>query len=341
MFLTPGSRTGGGEYGLRYQGWIQRAMRWTYNQRTIARRNISASGNSTPQGRLTLVSGTPVMTSTQSAKTTLYYTPYVGDQVPFYDGTNMLPTSITEASVLTTDTTKNPSAIGVSKVNDWFLWQDTASGGTVRLSHGPDWASDSARTDALVMVTGIYLNAVAITNGPAAQRGTYVGTTRSDASSQLNWTYGSGGTAGVLGVWNTYNRVLATSITTDNGAAYTYTTATTRQARASAANQTSFVVGLQGDAGTAFGQFEQATVAVAGAFCRTGIGYNSTTAFSTPRAITYTPLASSLAANLYPMFSNAPGFGYNNFTALEQGDGTNANTFDNASQNTLTVQVMM
>lgn len=338
MFQTPGSRIGGGQLGPRVSAWVRRAMSWTAAQRTTARKNINAPGNITPQGRLTLASLTPVMTSTQSAKTTIYYTPYVGDQVPIFDGTNMIPTTFAEMSVLTTDTTKSPAAIGASKINDWFIWSDA---GTLRVGHGPDWASDSARTDALVMVNGIYLNAVAITNGPAVQRGTYVGTTRSDAFNSLDFNFGGAASAGFLGVWNAYNRVLTTSISTDTGAAYTYTTATVRQARASAINQTQFVVGLQADTGSAFGQFEQATVAVAGAFTRTGIGYNSTTAFSTPRAITYTPLASSLAAESCPMFSNAPGFGFNTFSALEMGDGTNANTFDNASGNTLTVQVMM
>ena len=61
---------------------------------------------SPPQGRLTLQTATPVMTTTQSAKTTIFYTPYVGNLVPLYDGTNMNMTTFAELSVATTDTTK-------------------------------------------------------------------------------------------------------------------------------------------------------------------------------------------------------------------------------------------
>jgi hypothetical protein len=74
------------------------------------------------------------MTTTQSAKTTVFYTPYHGNLVPIYDGTNMVPTAVAEISVATTDTTKSPAAIGASKVNDWFVWSDA---GTLRIGHGP------------------------------------------------------------------------------------------------------------------------------------------------------------------------------------------------------------
>lgn len=154
---------------------------------------------SPPQGRLTLQSLTPVMTITQAAKTTIYYTPQVGNLIPLYDGTNFVMTSIgTEISALTTDATKSPAAIGASKVNDWFVWNDA---GTIRLGHGPDWTNDTTRSagTALVMVNGIRLNSAAITNGPAAQRGTYVGTTRSNASSQFDWIVGATNTAAFLG----------------------------------------------------------------------------------------------------------------------------------------------
>jgi hypothetical protein len=54
---------------------------------------VNVNATISPQGRLTLASATPVMSSTQSAKTTIYYTPYIGNLVPIYDGTNMVPTA--------------------------------------------------------------------------------------------------------------------------------------------------------------------------------------------------------------------------------------------------------
>lgn len=231
-----------------------------------------------PQGRLTLQSATPVMTTTQSAKTTIYYTPYRGDTLPLYNGAAMVTTQFSELSVATTDTSKNPAAIGASKVNDWFVWLD---GSTLRISHGPDWTNDTTRSagTALINVRGILLNNAAITNGPAASRGTYVGTTRSNSSSQLSWIYGAlvaNGTAGLFGVWNAYNRVLVKSLTSDTTDSWVYGgIGTWRSVNDSATMRASFVSGLAEDAFNArYNASAQGNLAVA------GVGYDSTTTFS-------------------------------------------------------------
>ncbi len=148
---------------LRYDGT---AARWQAIAGGMAGAGTSVGGFvSPPQGRLTLASGVPVMTTTQSAKTTLYYTPYKGNRIPVYNGTEMVPTAFPELSVATTDTAKSPAAIGVGKVNDWFVWSDD---GTLRLSHGPDWTDDTTRSagTALTMVDGVLLNNASITNTP-------------------------------------------------------------------------------------------------------------------------------------------------------------------------------
>lgn len=233
-----------------------------------------------PQGRLTLQTVTPVMTTTQSAKTTIFYTPYTGNQVPIYDGTSFRNVAFSELSVLTTDTTKSAAAIGASKVNDWFVWDDA---GTTRIGHGPDWTSDTARSagTALVMVNGINLNNAAITNGPAASRGTYVGTTRSNGSSQLDWIYGAiaaGGTAGFFGVWNAYNRVDVSSMTGDSGASWTYALTTIRAANASTTIRHSYVMGLAEDKIDAlYNAVGNGTAGSVGAVA--GIGHDATNAY--------------------------------------------------------------
>lgn len=240
----------------------------------------SASTGAAPQGRLTLQSATPVMTTTQAAKTMLFYTPYMGNQLlPIYDGTNMVMTSFTELSVATTDTTKNPAAVGASQVLDWFIWSDA---GTLRISHGPAWTSDIVRSagTALVMVNGIWLNNASITNGPAAQRGTYVGTTRSNASSQLDWIYGAQGappTAGFFGVWNMYNRRHVASQTGDATTSWSYGSTTVRAANAQNATRHSFVSGIAEDAFEASYLSENGQNATS---ARTGVCYDVTNAFS-------------------------------------------------------------
>jgi hypothetical protein len=80
-------------------------------------------------------------------------------------------------------------------------------------------------------VLGIWSNTVAITNGPGAGLGTYVGTVRSNGSATIDWTltpaaatYGANPT---LGVYNAYNRVRVSSSTTASSN-WTYGTATWR-----------------------------------------------------------------------------------------------------------------
>jgi len=295
-----------------------------------------------PQGRLTLASLTPVMTTTQASKTRIYYTPYVGSQATIYDGSNLIPTTFSEISVSTTDTTKNPAAIGANKVNDWFVWNDS---GTLRLSHGPDWTNDTTRSagTALVLVNGILLNNASITNGPAASRGTYVGTTRSDGSSQLNWIIGGsayGGTAGFLGVWNMYNRVISSAASRDSGAVYSYATAAVQQARASAGNQVSFVSGLSEDYFTAI--YSAAATAAGGASASAvfGIGFDSLTTITSTRIAAYS-VVGALSLAVSSTNYSASSLGYHVVSANEIGDGTNGNGFDNTSDNTLTFNLRM
>src|SRR4030095_7670960 len=120
-----------------------------------------------PQGRLTLTAGIPVMTSAVSGQTIVYYTPYIGNQVPLYDGTSFVPTTFAELSQLTTDTTKSPAAVGANQNYDEFAWSDS---GTVRCTRGPAWSSDTARgtgagTTELQIIQGFLTNKLVITTG--------------------------------------------------------------------------------------------------------------------------------------------------------------------------------
>lgn len=209
--------------------------------------SLSVAAPLTPTGRLTLVSNTPVPSTNSNGVNTIYWTPYLGGAFPFFDGTLWSTRAPGQISALSTDTSKSPAAIGVAKVNDWFLWDDA---GTIRLSHGPDWTNDTTRSagTALVAVNGILMNNAAITNGPAASRGVYVGTTRSNNSSLFQFYFGSnavGGSDGKFYVWNMYNRVNFASRVTDDTTTWTYATNTPRMLNNSGQNRISFVLGLQ------------------------------------------------------------------------------------------------
>jgi hypothetical protein len=277
-----------------------------------------------PQGRLTLQTGVPVMTTTQSAKTSLFYSPYCGNQIVLYDGTNLVPTTFAELSNVTTASSvgnAGPAAVAASSVYDLFVWSNS---GTVTLTRGPAWTSDTTRSagTALVMVNGLWLNNAAITNGPAASRGTYVGTTRSNASSQLNWqlpSSASGGGAGILGVWNTYNRVMSGGVCIDTAANWGYAAASYGARNNNTNNSISFVSGLQEDVASAvnMGSF----IAIGGDSGLIAIGVDSTTVPSGQvgqgaSTTMQTAVASYSASTL----------GYHTWYALNGANGTNGAT---------------
>lgn len=242
-----------------------------------------------PQGRLTLTSGAPVMTSNAAGATTLYYTPAAGRFVPIWNGSYFVNTDIGgELSQATTDATKSPAAVAATQVYDIFVWSDA---GTIRATRGPTWASGTggsntargtgAGSTTLSLVNGILVNSVAITNGPAAGFGTYVGTVMSDASSQLNWVLGGsslGGTAAVLGVWNAYNRVNVCATVQDTTSFWTYGTAAIRAANGSNNNRVTFVSGRPIDSIEAH-YTTTISISTSGQFAAFGVAMDSTSAF--------------------------------------------------------------
>jgi hypothetical protein len=296
-----------------------------------------------PQGRVTLASGVPVMASSQAACTTVYYTPYAGNIVPIYDGTNMIPTVVAEVSQATTDATKSPAAVAASKIYDLFVWNDS---GTIRCTRGPAWTNATTRGYTLTMVSGILLNTSLITNGPAASRGTYVGTIASNAASSIDFIFGgagSSGVAGVFNVWNAYNRRLVGCRVIDTSAAYTYTSSTIRQAHASTSMQVSFVVGLAEDSLAASAQLSIFTVAVISAFAKIGVQLDGLTTFDS-NGICFTGSAASVYQVATAISTLNPAAGTHVLSMNESGDGSNANNFNQDGVNSksgLSYQFMM
>jgi hypothetical protein len=296
-----------------------------------------------PQGRLTLSSGVPVMISSVPGATNVYYTPYVGNQVPIYDGTNLVPFSVAEISQATTDTTKSPAAVAGNSVYDIFVWNDS---GAIRATRGPAWTSDLLRSagTALVRVNGIWLNNATITNGPAAQRGTYVGTIRSNASSTIDFIFGaaaSGGTAGFFGVWNAYNRVENGTIVKDSGTSYGYSSSTARAARGGSGMAISFVTGLQEDAVQASFTSSLLTAAVTSSFGGMGLALDSTSSFAQTPFYQMPQSAVPIAGRGSQSFQFAPQFGVHSVSINETSDGTNTVTFNVDSGNTLSMRLRM
>ena len=98
-------------------------------------------------GRLTLESGVPVSSTDQTAKTTVYYTPYNGSFLSLYNGTSWNAYSFAELSLTT-------SGLAVSSNYDIFAY---VSGSTVTLEYSAAWTNDSTRSSALSLLNGVYV----------------------------------------------------------------------------------------------------------------------------------------------------------------------------------------
>lgn len=203
------------------------------------------------QLRLSLTTGVPVMVANGSGQPRLV--PYTGRQIRWYNGTQIvLVDTGGELTQTLTDTTKSPAAAVANSNYDMFFWLD---GATPRCTRGPAWTSNTSRgtgagTSELTRSIGGFLtNANAITNGPAANRGTYVGTIRTNSGASGEFTIGGAGAGGspiVIGLWNAYNRVNGFFTSSDNSASWG--AQTTRNMNGSANNRFSYIMGLDEDA---------------------------------------------------------------------------------------------
>lgn len=202
---------------------------------------ISASGGggggvidpALTEGRLTLVSGSPIMTSSQTAKTTVYFTPYKGNLISLYDGSTAWETLVfTELSLSLSGFTANTPY-------DFFVYNNS---GTPTLE-ATAWTNDTTRATALTTQDGVYVKTGATTRK-------YVGTVRMAGSTgQTEFSIGSVGSGGAsqkLYVWNYYNRVLTTTYTGDTTDYWIYTGGW-RSANNSGNNRITFVVGVAED----------------------------------------------------------------------------------------------
>lgn len=151
------------------------------------------------QGRLTLESGVAVSTSNQTAKTTLYFTPYNGNQIALYNGSAWIMRSFTETSL---------SLSGYTADTNYDIWAyDNA--GTLTLA-STAWTNATTRATALALQNGVYVK-----SGDATRR--YLGTIRTTATAGQ-----SEDSASKRFVWNYYNRIQTQNNTHDTTTSWTY-----------------------------------------------------------------------------------------------------------------------
>jgi hypothetical protein len=304
----------------------------------------SAGIGGVPGGRLTLQSATPVMVSTQPAAQTVYYAPYVNQFVPIWNGSTLQAynfcSSLSDQVGLSL--AMGGSASWPSGTN--FDVYVTLNGGVPVLATVA-WTNQTTRATTLSIFGGMLTNSTlatmrisaAATISVPANQGTLLGTFATIANGQSQYIFGgaaSGGTGAGFFIANYYNKVLVNTIVEDIGTLYTYTTATGREARASVGNQIAYVQADSERAALFNYNSGGRLVAATGAYSITGIGFNSSSAFS----VTNTTMnAAALTAFVYNQTTSfaVAATGLSTVTAMEQGDGVNANSFDFSNANFL------
>jgi hypothetical protein len=212
----------------------------------------------TPGGRLTLTTNTPVMTADVLAATTVYYSSYVNDIVPIYDGTNWKQSALGGQISLALDS--NSGHTGYQQSGKLFDLVIRDNAGTPQLCTGPAWTSNTARASAVAMQNGIWTNSgswtvkcdtTSSTETCAANQCTYVGTMYASANGQTGLqcqpAIAAGGPTGggYINIWNAYNRAPISCQERDSTMQWTDSTAGDRNANNSVNNRIHFVDGLQ------------------------------------------------------------------------------------------------
>lgn len=179
-----------------------------------------AVDNTMVGGRLTLASGTPVTTSDQTAKTTVYYTPYIGNRIALYASGAWTLYPFTELSVAVPSNTNTPF--------DVFIYDNA---GTLALEVVA-WSSDTARATELTTQDGVYVK-----SGSTDRR--YLGTGRTTSVSGQTED-----SAQRRLLFNAYNRVRRTLKKVETTASWSYATTSFRVSNNSSSNYVDVMAGL-------------------------------------------------------------------------------------------------
>lgn len=261
-------------------------------------------------GRITLSSGVPVTTTDVAAATTVFFTPYKGNQIALFDGASTWTTfTFAELSIAVPGT--------ANTMYDMFIFNNAGTP-TLELQ---TWVNDTTRNISLTTVGGVYVKSSDTTRR-------YVGSFR---------------TTGVVGqtedslikryLWNYYNRVLRLMRIIEATDTWNYSIAAYRQVNANAANQLDFVVGISEDIVSAKCACRAVNSIAANVIIGQGIGLDSTTVNSAVILPPGTSANVTVLGTPQAWYEGFPGVGRHLLVWLERGAGVNTQTWqgDNAT----------
>jgi hypothetical protein len=287
--------------------------------RAVVYGNPQAGVASVASCRLTLESGVAISTTDQLAKTAVFLTPYLGNQIGLYVNGGWIARSFVE-------TTLSLSGFTSGKPFDIFAYDNS---GTLALE-ALVWTNDTTRATAIAFQDG-----VPVKSGDTTRR--LVGTIYTSATGQTQIKFGSaasGGDPAYIGIDNVYNRTHASVFVADTTASWAKASGGSIEAlNSSNGNRVSFIRALPGDKVESL-LTTRVNTAVGG-IGSVGFGLDSTTVYNA-RCINPT-VGTNLTSNVFistqANYSGYPGVGFHYLQAL-QFSATAATTFHGASNQT-------
>lgn len=253
------------------------------------------------EGRLTLESGVAISTTDQTAKATLHFTPFRGNNISLY---------VNGGWALRTFTPKSLSLSGYTTAKNYDIFGYDDAG--VLALESLVWTNDTTRATALTTQDGILVK-----SGDATRR--YLGTIRTSATGQTQLKFGSAASpAGeaYVGIWNYYNRVPVDLCVRDTQTSWGYATLAWRAAFNSTTWRCTFVSGVAEDG---FEAVYSSNFLATSSTAFVGIGLDSITTPATRSASAVTTTAGRV--NGVAHLASPPVLGLHYVQALEHGDG--------------------
>lgn len=253
--------------------------------------------------RLTLTTGVPVTTADVTGATTLYCTPYKGNRIALYTGTEWVVRASAQFSIALGTLTSDQGY-------DVFCY-DNSGIPTLELTA---WTSNTARATALIYQDGVLVKSGAVTR---RYLGSFLTTSTTTTEDSIANRF----------LFNYYNNVSRLMQRVEPTPTWNYTTTTFRQANANTVNQLNFFVGVVEN--TVFAQLNQRVLnSNADVIIQSGIGLNSTTV---PALTTFQSLTIPVAGGYVmatPSIECLPRLGKNALVWLEYSQAAGTTTWE-------------
>lgn len=256
--------------------------------------------------RMSLVSGSPVMTTDQLAKTVLYCTPNGNGNALGLEGTIYYPSEFSISN----------AGLAASAVYDVFVYSNLGSPALELLA----WTNATTRATALANhPTYGYLSK----SGATSRR--YACTLATDTNGKFQKRFAGGvaaGAAAEVGLWNFYNRRKERYTIYDDTNSWAYNIAAWRGWDNSTLNRINTLMGLSED--SVVMRFNDAIVTSAG-YSLIGIGLDATNAIASDCLPGI--LQNVLYASIVSLFDGHPGIGSHYLQLLEWGNAGGGDFF--------------